>query len=97
MMLSQSGAAAAPPTAPEAAPVAAGAPRAGDPTSPRSDVGGAALPTDTLPASTELLSYYRQRSQEFEAERSEFIKRISEIEVSPAPVTLTCTNHRVVS
>ena len=40
------------------------------------------LGTTDLPASTELLAYYRTRITEFEAERNEFIARTSSIEVS---------------
>ena len=40
------------------------------------------LGTAELPASTELLAYYRSRIQDFEKERNEFIERTSSIEVS---------------
>ena len=46
-----------------------------------SDEGGV-LGTTELPASTELLAYYRTRITEFEKERAEFIARTSSIEVS---------------
>ena len=56
---------------------------------------GLTLGTAKLPASTELLAYYRQRIQEFEAERAEFIKRTSEIEVSHEEVHRTQWELRV--
>jgi hypothetical protein len=40
------------------------------------------LNTTELPASTELLAYYRSRIKEFEVERQEFIAKTSSIEVS---------------
>jgi hypothetical protein len=45
------------------------------------DAGVSHLATAELPASTELLAYYRTRLQEFENERNEFIERTASIEV----------------
>lgn len=49
---------------------------------PSLSAGLADVSSATMPPTLELLSYYRRRIEDFEAERAEFLKRFKVVEVT---------------